>query len=188
MRSSQWLMGELPVGARAQSAGTASLYCPLVFLICLFPDLLPPTHHRSPVSVLGTLLEGNGFLQLCSVLSQRFTSLSPWARCPWNSSAPLCQYGEGAALAEFLLLSPLCANSWCFFSNSFLNLFFSEGQNSLPSLGICLSWHSPHLPWPQPRGFGAGLLAPLVPQPFLKSVCLLTDAQVGKSPLGSLGG
>ena len=26
------------------------------------------------------------------------------------------------------------------------------------------------------------------PQPFLKSVCLLTDAQVGKSPLGSLGG
>lgn len=107
--------GRLPVGARAQSAGTASLYCPLVFLICLFLDLLPPTHHSSPVSVLGTLLEGNGFLQLCSVLSQRFTSLSPWARCPWNSPAPLCQYGEGAALGQSSSYFPTVCKLMVFF-------------------------------------------------------------------------
>ena len=108
VRFSQRLMGRLPAKVLSTVHGN---YNPLIssdILICLFPDLLFPSSHGGPASVLWVLLERNEFLQQCAAqlgqLSTHSTlsfsscgrghhwlvqpqAVSPWEGQQWKSSS-----------------------------------------------------------------------------------------------------
>ena len=61
---------------------------PLDILICLFPDLLPPTSHEGPASVLWVLLERDGFLQQHPPQHRGLSMNSLFSRFPFGRGCP----------------------------------------------------------------------------------------------------
>ena len=188
-------MGGLP----AKVLSTVSRNCvpsmPCDILICLLPNL-PPASHGGPASVLWVLLERNGFLQ------QHLTQQGQLGR----NSPLLFPLQRGCCQ----IVQPHAMSCWGRVNADKVSLTLSVCPNSFVWVYFLLQWH---LESPFVRaGFLQILSCPSVSaqvsisrfsltaaekgeckftgsvlQPGLRSVCLLLDAHVGKTPPGFLG-
>lgn len=147
-------------------------------IICFFPDLLPPTSHGCPTSVLWVLLERNGLSSnvLHSWESQTLTILPFFHQRGHRPSSTPCNMGLGK---RWQWQSSFCLQ-WvqtCIF------LFSSDVRNS-PSLrlnfykvslicGFVPKSALSRFPWPWPRDVGKDSLASAGFATLTKVFCLL---------------